>query len=52
MFSPIRIFYYLLSKKLIASNTTFSALPKSYLLKAFNKFKYLGRPEKLIQKFV
>jgi hypothetical protein len=50
MFSPIRICKLSpLQKKLIASNTTFSALPKSYLLKAFNKFKNLGRPENFMQ---
>ena len=40
---------YLLSKKLITINTTFSALTKSYLLEAFNKFIYLGRPENFIR---
>ena len=53
MFSPIRIFKLSpLQKKLIASNTTFSALTKSYLLEAFNKFTYLVRPENFIQIFV
>ena len=53
MFSPIRICKLSpLQKKLIASNTTFSALTKSYLLEAFNKFTYLVRPENFIQIFV